>query len=149
MYILGINCVYHESAVALIKVENDTWNLLSFVEEERFNRYKRAKPAKIDNCDVLPEMSLKWILEQNNLSLKDISHIGTSMNPEKRHSKNTNHKHPYSIKEGDFGTSEGETLFYNSVKNVETKLREMDFEGTFHFLNHHDCHSASSFYVSG
>ena len=149
MYILGINCVYHESAVALIEVKNNSWTLLSFVEEERFNRYKRAKPANIDNCDVLPLMSLKWTFEQHQITIKDITHIATSMNAEKRHHKNTNHEHPYSIAKNGFGTVEGETLFYNSTKNIEHKLREMGFDGTFHFLNHHACHSASAYYVSG
>jgi len=149
MYILGVNCVYHESAAALVKIENDTWKLLSFVEEERFNRKKRAKPANIDNCDVLPLMSLKWTFEQNNITMADIEHIATSMNAEKRHDKNTNHKHPYTVEKNGFGTAEGEALFYNSTKNIELKLREMGFGGTFHFLNHHECHSASAYYVSG
>ncbi len=149
MYILGINCVYHESSVALIEVKNDAWKVISFVEEERFNRKKRAKPANIDNCDVLPIMSLKWTFEQNNITIKDIAQIGTSMNAEKRHAKNTTHQHPYTPEENGFGTEEGETLFYNSTKNVEQKLRQMGFDGTFHFLNHHECHSASSYYVSG
>ena len=51
MYILGINCAYHESSVALIQVNGEEWDLLSFVEEERFNRKKRAKPALADNAD--------------------------------------------------------------------------------------------------
>jgi len=149
MYILGINCVYHESSVALIEIVNDTWELRYFVEEERLNRKKRAKPANIDNCDVLPLLSLEWVLEKQNITLKDIAHIATSMNVEKRQEKNTTHQHPYAIKEGNFGTKSGEKLFFESTKNIEQKLRDMGFGGAFHFLNHHDCHSASSYYVSG
>ena len=148
-YILGINCAYHESSVALVKVVNNTWKLISFVEEERFNRKKRAKPALIDNCDILPIQSLEWILQKAGLSIEDIAEIGTSMNPEKRKRQNIEHEHGYPIVENGFGTVAGENLFYSSTKNIEQKLRELGFIGKFHFLNHHDCHSASSYYVSG
>ncbi len=149
MYILGINCVYHESAVALIKVVHGKWELLSFVEEERFNRKKRAKPALIDNCDVLPIQSLEWTLEKAGIKMEDIKHIATSMNPEKRKTKNTTHEHGYEIVQHDFGTMSGEEKFYQSVNNIEPRLRKLGFLGQFHFLNHHDCHSASAYYLSG
>ncbi len=48
--ILGINCAYHESAACLIQ----NGQLIAFVEEERLNRIKHAKPAKVDNADELP-----------------------------------------------------------------------------------------------
>lgn len=149
MYILGINCAYHESSVALIQVNGEEWHLLSFVEEERFNRKKRAKPALADNADVLPLKSLEWTFAQAGIGMEDIAHAATSMNPEKRKALNTKHHHPYDIEKNDFGTVEGEALFYNSVLNIEKKLRCLGFNGQFHFLNHHDCHSASSYYVSG
>lgn len=38
--------------------------MLSFVEEERFNRKKNAKTADIDNGDGLPLMLLKWTFEK-------------------------------------------------------------------------------------
>jgi len=102
MYILGINCAYHESSVALVKVINDSWELISFVEEERFNRQKRAKPALIDNCDVLPLQSLEWTLKRAKITLEDVTHIATSMNPEKRKQQNTAHQHPYPISKNGF-----------------------------------------------
>ncbi|MCO6487095.1 MAG: 50S ribosomal protein L11 methyltransferase [Phaeodactylibacter sp.] len=149
MYILGINCAYHESSVALVQVKEEEWRLLSFVEEERFNRKKRAKPALADNADVLPLKSLEWTLARAGISMEDVAHAATSMSPEKRKALNTQHHHPYDIEKNDFGTAEGEALFYNSVLNIENKLRCLGFNGQFHFLNHHDCHSASSYYVSG
>ncbi|MFK7981930.1 MAG: carbamoyltransferase N-terminal domain-containing protein, partial [Saprospiraceae bacterium] len=149
MYILGINCAYHESSVALVKVIGNNWKLISFVEEERFNRKKRAKPALIDNCDVLPHQSLEWTLERAGINMEDIAHVATSMNPEKRQKQNTEHDHGYEIEANGFGTIEGEEKFYKSTKNIEKKFRGLGFIGQFHFLNHHDCHSASSYYVSG
>lgn len=149
MYILGINCVYHESAVALMEVKQGKWELLSFVEEERFNRKKRAKPALIDNCHILPTKSLTWVLEQAGIELEDIAHIGTSINPEQRHSKNSQHPHGYEPVKDGFGTAVGEQRFYESTKKIETELRNLGFIGQFHFLNHHECHSASAYYAAG
>ena len=149
MYILGINCVYHESSVALVKVNQNNWELISFVEEERFNRKKRAKPALINNCDVLPVQALEWTLKKAGITLEKVSHVATSMNPEKRRKKNTEHEHGYSLAENSFGTVEGEAQFYESVKDIEKRLREIGFLGQVHFLDHHECHSASSYFVSG
>jgi len=149
MYLLGLNCVYHESAVALMEVKDGKWQLLNFAEEERFNRKKRAKSALIDNCHILPVQSIDWVLEQAGIAMADISHVATSMNPEKRRRQNIEHNHGYPLVENDFGTVKGEQRFYDSVKNVETEVRKLGFIGEFHFLNHHDCHSASAYYPSG
>ena len=148
-YILGINCAYHESAVALFRIDHTGLHLLTFVEEERFCRIKRAKPALIDNCDVLPLQSMEWALKKANITLEDIAHVATSINPEKRRVKNSQHDHGYPIEEDSFGTFKGEEMFYQSVKNIENNLRDLGFIGQFHFLEHHECHSASAFYASG
>lgn len=98
---------------------------------------------------MLPLQSLIWVLSHANLTLDGIAHIATSMNPEKRRLKNSLHLHEYALPEGDFGTAEGEQVFFSKVNNIETKLRELGFRGKFHFLDHLACHSASSFYASG
>ena len=54
-YILGINSVYHESSACLLK----DGNIEAFAEEERFNRVKHAKPARIDNSDELPTNAIQ------------------------------------------------------------------------------------------
>ncbi|MFN9942377.1 MAG: carbamoyltransferase N-terminal domain-containing protein, partial [bacterium] len=53
------------------------------------------------------------------------------------------------LPEGDFGTIAGEQQFYQSNLSVEQKIRGMGFEGRFFYLDHHACHAASAFYVSG
>ncbi|MCB0565093.1 MAG: hypothetical protein KDD01_12015, partial [Phaeodactylibacter sp.] len=83
-YILGINCAYHESSVALLRAEGEQLELAAFVEEERFNRIKHAKPAALDNSDELPVNALNWALAHAGIGMKDIAHIATSLNPEKR-----------------------------------------------------------------
>lgn len=142
--ILGINSAYHESAACIIK----DGTIIAAAEEERFNRVKHAKPARVDNADELPINAIRFCLEKAGITLVDVDYVGYSLNPEKRLEKNTQHTHPYDIKSGDFGTLEGEELFFQKNKNVEKKMREQGFRGTFSYLDHHDCHAASSFFVS-
>ncbi len=149
IYILGINCVYHESAVALLRVGREDLQLIAFVEEERFNRIKHAKPANLDNSDELPVNALNWVLDYAGIGMKDIAHIGTSLNPEKRRRENVLHKHPYELPKDYFCTPAGEQLFYEITLNIENKLRALGFTGQFHFIDHHACHSGSSYYASG
>ena len=51
--ILGINAVYHETAACLLRGPE----LVAFAEEERLNRRKKGKPARVDNADELPLLS--------------------------------------------------------------------------------------------
>jgi len=144
-YILGLNCAYHESSVCIIK----NGRIISFMQEERLNRIKHAKPANIDNSDVLPLKSINYCLKAANISIKDISHIGYNLNPAKHKQKNDAHVHPYKPTHGDFGTKEGEEIFYKKNLNVEKKMRKFGFHGKFYYLNHHDCHAAGAYFSSG
>lgn len=144
MYILGVNSAYHESSACLIK----EGKIVAAVEEERFNRVKHAKQARVDNPDELPVNAIQYCLEKAGISLEDIAYIGYSLNPEERLQRNIQHKHPYDPSPKDFGTQEGEETFYQKNLEVKKKLRQQGFNGEFHFLNHHDCHAASSFFVS-
>ena len=51
MYILGINCVYHESSVCLLK----DGKIVAYTEEERLSRIKHGKLACIENAHFLPQ----------------------------------------------------------------------------------------------
>lgn len=144
--ILGINCAYHESSACLIQ----DGELIAAVEEERFNRVKHGKPARVDNADELPRQSIAFCLDSGGLTdLSQVDFIGYSFEPEDRLRKNLAHDHGYPIATGDYGTEAGERLFYEKNLNVERKLRAQGFDGRFCYLDHHDCHAASGFYVSG
>jgi carbamoyltransferase len=144
-YILGINCAYHESSACILR----DGKLVAAVEEERFNRIKHAKSAKPHNADELPIQAIEFCLKQVGLnSLSEVQQIGYSFKPESRLSKNTEYACLYPIPAKDFGTPEGEQIFYEANLRVESKLRERGFAGKFHYLDHHDCHAASSFFVS-
>ncbi len=143
-YILGLNSAYHESSACLIK----DGLLVAIAEEERFNRKKHAKAARVDNPDELPMKALEYCLEKAGITFDQIDFVGYSLNPEVRLRRNTQHQHPYEVTPGDFGTKEGETTFYQKNLEVEQKIRYLGFKGKFFYLNHHDCHAASSYFVS-
>lgn len=144
--ILGINSVYHESSACLIQ----DGRLVAVAEEERFNRIKHGKPAKVDNADELPEQAIAFCLRSGGLgSIADVDFIGYPFEPEDRLRKNRAYQHSYSLPEGDFGTFAGEQQFYQSNLSVEQKIRGMGYQGRFFYLDHHACHAASAFYVSG
>jgi len=144
--VLGINCVYHESSACLLK----NGVMVAAVEEERFNRVKHAKPARVDNPDVLPEAAIAFCLAQAGLrSLAQVDYIGCSIQPEARLRKNTRYVHDYDIPDGSYGAPEGEQVLYNKTLNIERQLRARGFSGRFFYLDHHDCHAASAFYPSG
>lgn len=143
-YILGINSAYHESSSCLVK----DGKIVAVAEEERFNRIKHAKQARVDNPDELPQNSIDYCLSQAGISLGEVDHIGYSLNPQVRFAKNTQHEYPYPVTQDDFGTAKGEEEFHRKTTSVADKIKEKGFTGKFHYLSHHDCHAASSYFVS-
>jgi carbamoyltransferase len=144
IYILGINSAYHESSACLIK----NGQIVAVAEEERFNRVKHAKPAKVNNPDELPINTINFCLEKARISLKELSYIGYSFAPEKR-LKNIKVKEK--VVEGDWGSKSGEELFYQKLQEVPKKLAQLaaqDISNKFHWIDHHLCHASSAFFVS-
>lgn len=143
-YILGINSVYHDSAVALIK----NGVLIAAVEEERFNRIKHAKKSKIDNSNEIPYASINYCLKEAGISLDEISYIGFSFKPERR-LKNIGIS-KYSEKDS-WGTKEGEKLFYKNTKSIPLEIEKhygIKLKNKFVWVDHHLAHAASTFFVS-
>lgn len=146
-YILGINSAYHESSACLL----ENGKLLAAVEEERFNRKKHGKSAYVYNPDELPWNAIEFCIKYANISWNDIDHIGFSIDPETRRARNTAHKHPYKIPYGNFGSPEGEELFYKCLLEVPKKLSiaaGRNIDRIFRFIPHHICHAGSAYFVS-
>ena len=61
--ILGISCFYHDSAAALL-IDG---KIISAVQEERFSRIKHD--------DSFPNKSIKFILDNNNLTLEKVDYV--------------------------------------------------------------------------
>jgi len=52
------------------------------------------------------------------------------------------------VRPGDWGTEEGEEVFYRHNLRARDILKERAPQAAFHFLPHHLCHAASAFHVS-
>jgi carbamoyltransferase len=141
VYILGINSVYHESAACLLK----DGVLLAVGEEERFNRQKRGKEARHDNPDELPLSSIRYCLELEGITLKDVAQIGYSANPQRYDST-------FVGADGDrkftWGTAERQASFLSRLALVPGAFEKLGFHGRFNWIDHHAAHAASAYYVS-
>jgi len=144
-FILGINSAYHESAACLVH----DGRIVSAAEEERFNRVRHAKHAKVDNAHELPWQAIDFCLRQGGIDYRDVTHIGYSLDPEQRRDLNLAHAEAATIHPGDFGSAAGEHTFYDSNIQARRLLLERCPGAEFHFLEHHLCHAASAYTVSG
>jgi carbamoyltransferase len=145
--ILGINSTYHESSACLLR----DGRIVAFAEEERFNRTKHAKPARVDNPDVLPTSAIQFCLNQANIGFADVHYIGHSFHPETRWRKCVGVDQQERLPNHSWGTITGEALFYQKNVNIPNKLSEFakqNISDRFYFLPHHLCHAASTFLVS-
>lgn len=141
MYILGINSAYHEMAACLVK----DGHILAAVEEERFNRCKHGKPARIDNADQLPLHAIQYCLDRAGVPATAVDQIGFSLDPGKRlHTKEIKDK----VLADEWGSPTGEQRFYEALCRIPEKLAGQGFTAEFFFLEHPLCHAASAFYPS-
>ncbi|ELS02603.1 putative carbamoyl transferase, NodU family [Xenococcus sp. PCC 7305] len=143
-YILGINSAYHESSACLI----NNGQVVIAVEEERLNRIKHAKPAKVDNPHILPFKSIQLCLDKAGIGFQDIDQIGYSFNPERR-LLNRDLQQP--CIDGDWGSKSGEELFYQKLQEIIQILSDFageDLSRKLKWLDHHLCHAASAYFVS-
>jgi len=144
IYILGLNSAYHESSACLIK----DGKIIAAVEEERLNRKKHAKPAKVDNPDELSVNAINFCLKKAGITLKDVDYIGFSFSPAKRlRNKYFDEK----VTEGSWGSTDGEDLFYQKLMQIPQKLSELynvDVKGKFQWIDHHTSHAGSAYFVS-
>lgn len=142
VYVLGVNCAYHESSVALI---HDA-GMLAAVEEERISRIKHAKPALVDNADELPLGALQACLDIGGISLAQVNFIAFSFNPPRRLQHGLAADEP--TVHGSWGTPDGETLFHDKLMGLPAQFRAMGFAGEFVFVDHAVAHAASAYYPS-
>src|SRR5438067_2332611 len=111
MYVLGVNHAYHESAACLVR----DGRILAAVEEERFTRIKHGKAARMDNPHELPVNAIGYCLDQAGITLAEVAHIGSSINPDKRL---RNRLVPDRVVAGDWGSQRGEATFHNNLQTV-------------------------------
>jgi len=143
MYILGLTTL-GDSAASLIK----DGEIVAAAEEERFSRRKHHSG--------FPYNAMQYCLDEAGISIADVAHIGLYWKPWV-----LRHKAMQALKSAvisrdmfkarvDRGVAQvGES--YLGMLRHPRRIREHfgDSNFKFHFLEHHQCHAASAFFVSG
>ena len=151
MFILGIFGGQGPNPAAALLKNN---KLLAFAEEERFVRIKNA-------TSFLPIYSIKFCLNKANIKLKDVNKIGFSWKCKQYKNevlKNDNKKFKNKNKISEYyniSHNKKLSLWFDDIlinENLKFQLRKLGEEydsNKITFLEHHKCHAASAYYVSG
>jgi len=164
VYTLGINAVYHDPAVCLVK----DGQIIAAAEEERFTHFKHGKRSHPFSTYELPFHAINYCLQEAHITLGDVDHIAYSYDPFLllgRHRDDVMLElplepsaHPTSVE----WESAWDPLFLSSIVNaprhlaggvplhLQARFRDARAGGpyTWHFVEHHIAHAASAFFVS-
>ncbi len=142
MYILGLTTL-GDSAASLIY----NGEIIAAAEEERFSRVKHHSG--------FPYHAIQFCLDQAGITIKDVEHVGHYWKPWiLRHKATQALKSALISREmfkarADRGVTQvGESYLgmFRHAKRLRDHFGASDFK--FHFLEHHQCHAASAFFVS-
>jgi carbamoyltransferase len=143
MYILGLTTLGDSAATLLRDGE-----IVAAAEEERFSRRKHHSG--------FPFQATQYCLDEAGITIKDVAHVALYWKPWV-----LRHKAMQALKTGlisramfkaraDRGIAQVSDSYLGMFK-LPRRIREhfgpSDFK--FHFLEHHQCHAASAFFVSG
>tara|TARA_Y100001968_G_scaffold333785_1_gene399463 strand:+ start:4965 stop:6752 length:1788 start_codon:yes stop_codon:yes gene_type:complete len=135
--ILGINA-YHADSSAAIIVDG---KIIAAAENERFTRVKHSAG--------FPNDAIKWCLNKCQLSLKDLDHIAINTLPK----SNINKKILYTLLNTPspgfiIEKIKKKAQRFDLDSNINLIFPGEDFNGEYHFVEHHLCHMASAFFAS-
>jgi len=143
MYILGLTTL-GDSAATLIR----DGEIVAAAEEERFSRKKHHSG--------FPYNAVQYCLEEAGIKIADVAHVGLYWKPWV-----LRHKAMQALKTGlispamfkarvDRGVSQVGESYLGMLRHPKL-IRKHFGPGNFrfHFLEHHQCHAASAFFVSG
>lgn len=134
----------HDAAVAIVNSEGE---LLFASEQERFDRKKHSS--------AFPAETILAAFKELNISWNQIEAVGFAWSPWLSISKAVRvlASNPWSLKDFLFHpkqSSPSRLNKFSEMMKVRSRLKEMGWPGkNFKFLNHHECHAASSFFLSG
>ena len=143
MYILGLTTL-GDSAATLIR----DGEIVAAAEEERFSRRKHHSG--------FPYQAMQYCLDEAGITIKDVAHVGLYWKPWV-----LRHKAMQAIKTGlisrdmfrarvDRGVTQVSDNYlgmFKTARRIRAHYGASDFK--FHYLEHHQCHAASAFFVSG
>jgi carbamoyltransferase len=143
MYILGLTTLGDSAATLLHDGE-----IVAAAEEERFSRVKHHVG--------FPFQAMQYCLDQAGINISEVAHIGLYWKP-----WILRHKAMQALKSGlisrdmfkarvDRGVrqvSDSYLGMFNHPRRIRKHFGPSNFR--FHFLEHHQCHAASAFFVSG
>lgn len=136
MNILGINA-YHGNASAALVCDG---KLIAAVEEERFNRVKYAAG--------FPAAAIRYCLKEAGITLSDIDHVAVPRNPFARLAT----KLFYALRMPSFARERARVLTkFTGIPEALAAAFDSDpsnIKATFHRVEHHQAHLASSYFVS-
>ncbi len=136
MNILGINA-YHGNASAALVCDGE---LIAAVEEERFNRVKYAAG--------FPSAAIAYCLEEAGITLSDIDHVAVPRNPYAR----LGTKLWYAMRMPSFARQRARVMSkFTGIPQALAATFASDpakIKATFHRVEHHQAHLASSYFVS-
>jgi len=137
LIILGIKYPGHDSAATLL-IDG---NVIAASSQARFDRVKHSRAFPVD--------AVKWCLEHANITINDVDAVAV----------------PYNFRDAFFRyfpkllikfghnvfKAFGQSLYDDVSKYLRCRVgirKQCSFKGDVYFLDHHDCHAASSFYTS-
>jgi len=136
MNILGINA-YHGNASAALLCDG---KLVAAVEEERFNRVKYAAG--------FPVAAIRYCLGEAGITLAEIDHVAVPRNPYARLAT----KLFYALRMPSFARERARVLSkFTGIRAALARAFDSDpskIKATFHRVEHHRAHLASSYFVS-
>ncbi|MGB2705769.1 MAG: carbamoyltransferase [Candidatus Omnitrophota bacterium] len=136
MYILGISAYYHDSAAAIVK----DGNIIAAAQEERFTRKKHDQR--------FPKNAIRSCLEIAGISVKDLDYVAFYDKPFIKFERILETYLAYAP----FGIKSFIKAIPLWIKKKlwmrELIKKELGFEGTIIFPEHHESHAASAFFPS-
>ena len=137
MYILGISCFYHDSAVCLLKDGVP----IAAADEQAFSRKKHDSD--------FPKLATNWALKFAGITIDDIEAIAFYEKPLlkfERILKSHVANFPHSISQFVKGMP---ALFNTKLRLKKVLKKELGYTGPVCFSKHHLSHAASAFFASG
>ena len=120
---------------------------MAFGEQERFNRLKKGKEARVDNPDEIPVEAINHCLERAGVRWSQVDRIALSFDPSLRIEPDPNE----ATTAGEWGSLGGEAAFVQGLKRTPSRLSVLagaDVSNRIDWVPHERAHAASAYFAS-